>query len=49
MTEIDRIFDELVTIQRDLHDRIARDDFDTRARLSWRRRELHAAAARLNI
>lgn len=49
MSDLDRIFDELVTIHRDLHERIARDDFDARARLSWRRRELHAEAARLAV
>lgn len=47
MSDLDLIFDELVSIHRDLHGGVARDDFDTRARLSWRRRELHAAAARL--
>lgn len=47
MTEIDRIFNELVAIRTDLDDRLPRDDYDSRARLSWRRHELHAAAARL--
>ncbi len=44
---IDHIFDELVTIHRDLRERVAFDDFDTRARLAWRRRELNAAAGRI--